>query len=140
MTTTAGSDLHASFDSYESSWASQRWDRWQATLSPCYRFSIDGVDVGGVDETLAWSRALFTAFPDYRQRIERIVVDGTTSSSRPSPTGRPPERPAGRHPAPPSLREDILRFGPEGLEDDRQYHDGLDVARRIWPALGSVTS
>ena len=46
-------------------------------LSPRYRFSIDGLDVGGVDETTSGSRsALFTAFPDYRQRIERIVVDG----------------------------------------------------------------
>ena len=54
------------FDAYESSWAAQEWQRWQATLSPACRFSIDGLDVGGVDETLAWSRAVFATFPDYQ--------------------------------------------------------------------------
>lgn len=136
---TSPANLRALYRAYEFSWASQDWQAWLDTLDPSYSFSIGGVAVGGPGETLAWSKGVFAAIPDYRQRVERLVVEGdvvvveavgegTASGGGPLVAGAPLPDPGARIWLP---YVKVLRFGSAGLIEDRQYHDTAQLLRQL---------
>lgn len=141
--------LRSLYQTYEESWASQDWDAWMATLSPDYQFRIGDQVIGGREETLAWSEALFATFPDYTQEIVSTHVDegsgtviteavghGTASGDVPLMPGGPvPE--AGSSFDLPYVK--ILIFNDGLLRHDRQYHDRTAMLAQLG-LLSSSTS
>lgn len=132
-------DYRELYKAYEASWASQDWQAWLTTLDAGYQFSIGGVVVGGAAETLAWSKGVFAAIPNYRQRVERVVLEGDiivveavgegmASGGMPLIRGAPMPEPGARVTLP---YVKVLRFGAAGLVEDRQYHDTAQLLQQL---------
>lgn len=127
------------YEQYQHTWAEQDWSGWQQTLAADYRFSTSSAEVRDVEGTLRWSRAVFTAFPDYTQHVERlirerdtivaeVVCGGTFTGSL--HVGGLAMVPSGRRF---TLRYcKVVRFaGDGGVVSDRQYLDGLDLLQQL---------
>ncbi len=69
-------DIQSLYRAYEESWASQDWNAWMATLSPDYQFRIGDRVIGGREETLAWSEALFAFLITPRRSCPRMSTRG----------------------------------------------------------------
>ncbi|WP_063064147.1 ester cyclase [Nocardia violaceofusca] len=64
--------IHQAYDAVQRSWTGQQWDAWAATCAPDYEFDTGTglrLDLAG---TVDWSRAWFTAFPDYAEDIRAL--------------------------------------------------------------------
>ncbi|WP_157163382.1 ester cyclase [Nocardia aobensis] len=64
--------IQQAYDAVQRSWTGQQWDTWAATCAPDYEFDTGTglrLDLAG---TLDWSRAWFTAFPDYAEDIRAL--------------------------------------------------------------------
>jgi len=131
--------LPARYDAYQSTWAAQKWDRWTETVSADYRFSIGGVPVGGVEATLLWSKAIFGSFPDYRQDVRSVFVDGdwliveavasgTANGEHPFGHGGSVPRSGARFELP---YIKVLRFKDGVVLEDRQYHDTARLVEQL---------
>lgn len=59
-------------------WSDQNWEAWSTTVAPNYRFDPQLGQALDITQTLAWSRAIFTAFPDYWQEVTEVFT-GTGS-------------------------------------------------------------
>ncbi|WP_168203872.1 ester cyclase [Humibacter ginsenosidimutans] len=55
-------------------WMRQRWDDWRRTCADEYRFDLTPTIRLDLEQTLAWSRAWFTAFPDYREEVKAVYT------------------------------------------------------------------
>lgn len=128
---------------YEATWASQDWDGWLQTLTADYRFWAAGTDIGDREATLRWSRSLFGAFPDYRQRISTLW-EATTADGERSIVAEAEGRGtsagvalAPGQPAPVAGRTFVLPYVKvlviaDGLfRHDRQYHDRAAMAAAL---------
>ncbi len=69
-------DLTERYRDVERAWTTQNWLAWQRTVAVGYRFEPGVGPDRDVQATLAWSKAIFTAFPDYTQTLERVVRSG----------------------------------------------------------------
>jgi len=49
---------------------------WQETLSPVYTFDTGLGSSLNVEGTLAWSKGVFAAFPDYTHEIHHVIHAG----------------------------------------------------------------
>ncbi|GAA3385773.1 ester cyclase [Cryptosporangium minutisporangium] len=125
-------DIAARFTAVNEAWTGQQWDAWRATCAPAYTFRpLPGWQLD-VPETLAWSRAVFTAYPDYRETVRHLHVAGDTAIAEVAGTAThtgplrlfdgPELPPTGR-----PLRHEyvkVLVFDDAGLvTEDRQYLD-----------------
>lgn len=54
----------------------QEWSAWAELAAPDYRFDPGVGPVRDLPATLAWSRAIFSAFPDYQQDLQCVVANG----------------------------------------------------------------
>ncbi|OXR44802.1 hypothetical protein B7C42_02756 [Nocardia cerradoensis] len=64
--------IQQAYDAVQRSWTGQQWDAWAATCARDYEFDTGTglrLDLAG---TLDWSRAWFTAFPDYAEDIRAL--------------------------------------------------------------------
>ncbi|NKY44399.1 ester cyclase [Nocardia cerradoensis] len=64
--------IQQAYDAVQRSWTGQQWDAWAATCARDYAFDTGTglrLDLAG---TLDWSRAWFTAFPDYAEDIRAL--------------------------------------------------------------------
>ncbi|SHN34567.1 ester cyclase [Cryptosporangium aurantiacum] len=125
-------DLASRFATVNAAWTGQDWDAWRATCAPGYTFRpLPGWELD-VPQTLAWSRAVFAAYPDYRETVHHLHVTddtvvaevaGTATHTGPFELpGQPALPPTGR-----TLRHEyakVLVFDDAGLvTHDRQYLD-----------------
>ncbi|NNC13660.1 SnoaL-like domain-containing protein [Planctomonas sp. JC2975] len=58
-------------------WTQQRWDDWARTCANGYQFRLYPTTRLDLEQTLTWSRAWFTAFPDYRDEVAAVYVSNS---------------------------------------------------------------
>ncbi|GCA97809.1 hypothetical protein NCCNTM_14440 [Mycolicibacterium sp. NCC-Tsukiji] len=73
-------DLIQRYRHIERLWVSQRWEDWVETTAPGYLFTPGLGPDRDAHATVAWSRALFQAFPDITQTVQHVVADATTAA------------------------------------------------------------
>lgn len=73
-------DLRQTYRHIERLWVSQQWDDWIGTTAPGYLFTPGFGPDRDARAAVAWSRALFQAFPDISQTLQHVVADATTAA------------------------------------------------------------
>lgn len=73
-------DLVERYRNIERLWVSQRWEDWVATTAPGYLFAPGVGPDRDAHAAVAWSCALFRAFPDISQTVQHVVADATTAA------------------------------------------------------------
>ncbi|MGC4932223.1 ester cyclase [Gordonia sp. DT30] len=63
----------------QNAWTRQRWDDWRRTCADRYRFHLTPTIELDLEQTLAWSRGWFAAFPDYREQITALYRSDDTA-------------------------------------------------------------
>ncbi|MFJ3957142.1 ester cyclase [Arthrobacter sp. NPDC090010] len=56
----------------QQAWTEQRWDDWRVRCADSYRFQLTPTIRLDLAQTLEWSLAWFTAFPDYREEVRSV--------------------------------------------------------------------
>src|SRR3712207_280858 len=72
-------NLAASFTRIADLWTAQDWSAWPATTADGYRFNPGIGPERDLEATLAWSRGLFAAFPDYTQSLTHVFATDATA-------------------------------------------------------------
>lgn len=124
----------------------QRWDEWAATCAAGYTFQpVTGWQLDR-EQTIAWSRVVFAAFPDYREQTLHVHVHGPTviaevvgSGTHTGPFALPGKRSLAPTGAPFAVAyAKVLVLDDDGLvAQDRQYLDRLDLLDQLGAAQGA---
>lgn len=124
---------------YAHLWCAQDWTAWQQLVSPTYSFDPGVGQCRDLASTLQWSRAIFAAFPDYRQRLEYVIETGNTVTgvavaqgtlSGTLDVGGQLLKATGERFTLPYVK--VVRFDEHGLvDDDRQYLDHALLMRMV---------